>query len=370
MTTHPEGPMNDTPTSPQAERILLVGLRVAEREQFAHWAERNDVQVWFAGSTLEALRVFDEVRPTRLIVDTLVSGSGEQLARVIATATEGVRIVFISNHNVEAAYYSRPDGLANASHAFRPIDPEEIGGRVGTLPDAIGGIATRGDVSFECLADLFLAIFKQRGRGLLYLGTGATRKVIYFHDGRPSYATSMALDENFGHYLLRRGVINRVEFEWARKLQMREGIRQGDALVKIGVLTSTTLDEFLRDQVRMKLLNAFKLEHITYRYEPCLTLPGQLRYDFNVVSLLMDAAAHCGVIQTAEPDRTGEELWDALSDCLGTELSEFRTGEGSNEPSEGASTEGLRWLLGRVQQQEGDPVLDEASSQSVPNTTH
>ena len=361
---------NNTATSSAPERILLVGLRVAEREQFAHWAERNDVQVWFAGSTLEALRVFDEVRPTRLIVDTLVSGSGERLARVVAAATRGVRIIFISNHNVEAAYYSRPDGLPNASHAFRPIDPEELAGRSGSLPESIGGVPTRGDVSFECLADLFLAIFKQRGRGLLYLGNGAMRKVIYFQDGRPSYATSMALDENFGHFLLRRGVINRVEFEWARKLQMREGIRQGDALVKIGVLTDTTLDEYLQDQVRMKLLNAFKLEHIPYRYEPCLTLPGQLRYDFNVAALLMDAAAHCGVIENIEPDRTGEELWDALAECLGNELSELRAKRSEGEPVEAASTEGLRWLLGRVQPHRGAPVLVESNSQSITSTTH
>ncbi|MFT6399882.1 MAG: hypothetical protein ACJAYU_004652 [Bradymonadia bacterium] len=362
--------MNDNATSLPPARILLVGLRVAEREQFTHWAERNDVEVWFAGSTLEALRVFDEVRPTHLIVDTLVSGSGEQLARVVTAATRGVKVVFISNHNVEAAYYSRPDGLPNASHAFRPIDPEEIAGRVGIIPDTVGGIATRGDVSFEGLSDLFLAVFKQRGRGLLYLGTGAFRKVVYFHDGRPSYATSMALDENFGRYLLRRGVINRVEFEWARKLQMREGIRQGDALVKIGVLTTTTLDEYLRDQVRMKLLNAFKLEHIAYRYEPCLSLPGQLRYDFNVASLLMDAATHCGVVQATEPDRTGEELWDALADCLGNEISELRSPKGSIKQPERPSTEGLRWLLDRAKPNDQDPVLVHSSSQTAPLATH
>lgn len=369
MTTDSGVPMNDKTDSPSPERILLVGLRVAEREQFAHWAERNSVQVWFAGSTLEALRVFDEVRPTRLIVDTLVSGSGEQLARVVMAATRGIQIVFISNHNVEAAYYSNPEGLPNATHAYRPIDPEEIAGRPGEVPDDVRGIPTRGDVSFERLTDLFLAIFRTRGRGLLYLGAGAIRKVIYFHDGRPSYATSMALDENFGHYLLRRGVINRVEFEWARKLQMREGIRQGDALVKIGVLTPTTLDEFLRDQVRMKLLNAFKLEHIRYRYEPCLTLPGQLRYDFNVVSLLMEAATECGVVEEAEPDRTNDELWDALSECLGHEFIEHRSTPSSDStPREGASTAGLRWLLERAKpERSSDPSA--SSSQPVP-TTH
>lgn len=362
--------MDHTTDSHASERILLVGLSVAEREQFAHWAERNGVEVWFAGSALEALRVFDEVRPTRLIVDTLVSGSGEQLARVVAASTRGIRIIFISNHNVEAAYYSNPEGLPNASHAFRPIDPEELAGRSGEVPDEIRGIPTRGDVSFDRLTELFLSIFRTRGRGLLYLGSGAIRKVIYFHDGRPSYATSMALDENFGRYLLRRGVINRVEFEWARKLQMREGIRQGDALVKIGVLTPTTLDEYLRDQVRMKLLNAFKLEHIAYRYEPCLTLPGQLRYDFNVVSLLMDAAAHCGIVKEAEPDRTSDELWEALSDCLGHEFLEHRSARPTDTvPREGASTAGLRWLLERAEPQAArEPTL--SSTQSVPTITH
>lgn len=345
-----------TPINP--ERFLLVGLTPPEQEEFQHWAQRNGVDTWFAGCALEALRVFDDVRPTHMVVDTLLAkASCDQLAKVVATACPGVEIIFVSNHNVEAAYYSSRPDLPRSRHCFRPIDPEDLAGRSGAVDADVLGVPTRGKVSVERLAELFLAAFESRTSGALYLGTGAMRKVLYFDHGRPSYATSTVLDENFGHFLLRQGVISRLEFDWARKLQMREGVRQGDALVKIGVLNARRLEELLRDQVKMKILNAFKLEGIPYRFDACPTVPCRRRYAFNVVDLLVEALQVRGLpVDDSDSPSGFDAVYAALAAHLGTELAEHRKAtpahdDGAIDPELPA----LRWLLDRAGALHADP---------------
>lgn len=337
-----------TPTP--KERVLLVGLNGPEQEEFQNWAQRNAVEVWFAGCALEALRVFDDVRPTHLVIDTLVEkATCDQLARVVAAACPGVQIVFVSNHNVEAAYFSNRTDLPSSRHCFRPIDPEDIVGRPGELEERVCGVPTRGEITFERLAELFLGIFDARQSGALYVGEGAMRKVIYFNQGRPSYATSHVLDENFGHFLLRQGVISRLEFDWARRIQMREGVQQGDALVKIGVLTPGRLDELLQEQVRMKILNAFALEGVPYRFDESPSVPCRRRYGFNVVDLLVSAVTERGA-KAPDDSEPFDSVYRSLSTYLGPELAEHWGTTADREPAAGPELSALRWLLDRAGQ--------------------
>src|SRR5690606_41164005 len=82
-------------------------------------------------------------------------------------------------------------------------------------------------------------------------------------DHRPlhSFPTRRSSDLNFGQFLLRRDVITEVEYQWARRLQEQEGVRQGEALVKIGVLSRRALYRLLRAQIRQKIVNARSEEH-------------------------------------------------------------------------------------------------------------
>src|SRR5690606_12118325 len=105
-----------------------------------------------------------------------------------------------------------------------------------------------------------LATARATGRLELDRENGVWRH-IYFIDGRPVYAASELLSENFGQILLRRGVITEVEYQWARRLQEQEGVRQGEALVKIGVLSRRALYRLLRAQIRQKIVNARSEEH-------------------------------------------------------------------------------------------------------------
>ncbi len=145
-----------------------------------------------------------------------------------------------------------------------------------------------GDLSQTSLEELFLFMYHQRWTGKLDLNQEGTAKSIWFHDGAPVYCSSTILVENFGQFLLRNGRITDIEYAWARKIQMREGIRQGEALVKIGVLSHQDLFHLLREQIKEKIINAFGWDTGTYTL-----LQGEefvahtTRFNLNAIELLV-----------------------------------------------------------------------------------
>jgi tetratricopeptide (TPR) repeat protein len=148
------------------------------------------------------------------------------------------------------------------------LDPAALAQALGRLlpapPSSGPTLDERGRLSGQRLFGLLLVLLQHAWTGRLVLQSAGTEKTVFLDRGLPIYCSSNILSENFGQMLLRKGVISEIEYEWARKLQLREGIRQGEALVKIGVLNHRDLFGHLRDQIEQKIVNAFGWNDGTY----------------------------------------------------------------------------------------------------------
>lgn len=257
-----------------SHRILLVGLSTLERDALRAWFVARGHTVWYTDRAIGALRTFEEVTPDIVVIDSLCEGmDAERLAGTLRLAAPSLRVVFMGQHVLEAAWFTR-DGSFGA-YVHRPVDPEEILGRPETEGPTLGAFGHRGEADALGLCRLLAAAARAEIDGTLMLGHGAAKRIIHLRNGTPAWVDSRIVEENLGHMLLSWNVIDRVQFEWARRLQLNEGIRQGEALVKIGVITDAQLEAFLRRQVEQKLINAFSDTPIPWRFDEAIRGTGR-----------------------------------------------------------------------------------------------
>lgn len=248
-------------------RVLFVGVRDDERSWLKSWFTARGARAWFADRALSAMRVFEELEPDLVVIDTLLDDADPvRIARVFTAARPSCRVTFVGNHEVEHAYFSDVAALPGAGFAFRPLDAETFVG-ASNEPSALVGVAARDQADGFGLARVLFACERNAFTGCLYVGEGASRRVVHWREGAPIFVESMIPSENFGRLLMEWDIISRVEFEWARNLQLAEGIRQGEALIKIGVLTPESLQTHLRRQFGAKLANALQIAPLPYRIE-------------------------------------------------------------------------------------------------------
>lgn len=309
-------------------RVLFVGLPERERSWLKGWCTTHSYRAWFAQNALAALRVFEEVEAQRVVIDTLLSDSDAvRLAQVLQAASPSLEVVFLGNQSVEQSYYENAPQLRNVSFAHRPIEPESLVSVTEEPSEFVPGLQDRGSVDAAGLAGVLLRCLEHRANGTLYLGDGATRRVVHLREGVPVYVESRIASENFGRLLVEWGIATRVEIDWAQGMQLSEGIRQGEALVKIGVLDQERVVEYLQRQYVTKLTRAFACEPLTYRIDPGTSGVPASGPPVNVLKTAIEGLQRCG---TAGPEAwaehaqtpfvlsppSSESVQDTLSDVL------------------------------------------------------
>jgi CheY-like chemotaxis protein/tetratricopeptide (TPR) repeat protein len=133
--------------------------------------------------------------------------------------------------------------------------------------DEPGELPLSGALEEVDVTTLLLWALKRRWTGRLALESGGISKTIFLDSGLPVFCSSNILSENFGRLLLKRGIIHENDYERARELQLKERIRQGEALIRLGVLSAEALPGYLRDQVEEKLVNAVAWSGGSYALE-------------------------------------------------------------------------------------------------------
>jgi eukaryotic-like serine/threonine-protein kinase len=96
-------------------------------------------------------------------------------------------------------------------------------------------------------------------RRVLAQATGYSgRKELYFVGGKLAHIASSNASELLGEYLVRRGVITRVELDFALAVLPRYGGRMGDTLASLGLLPSLDVFRAIREQGRDRLIDLFQ----------------------------------------------------------------------------------------------------------------
>jgi curved DNA-binding protein CbpA len=151
-----------------------------------------------------------------------------------------------------------------------PTDPQGVYGEV-TLP--------------QLLYNVFRDIFT----GRLRLQRGRVTKEVFLLNGYPIFAESNVRSENLGYQLMLAGVMDEATHRRSIEIVNAERIRQGEALLRMGVLDREQLDVFLRRQVRERLLNCFGWTGASYGLTYDLGVASQQqRFEVNPLVLIFE----------------------------------------------------------------------------------
>jgi serine/threonine-protein kinase len=116
----------------------------------------------------------------------------------------------------------------------------------------------QGQLRAATLLPVVYDIVSRRETGVLHLWQRNRRKKIYFVDGKPEFVASTDKSELLGEHLVATGQCLRMEVEMALALLPKYGGRLGDALVGLGILRPVELFRAIGDQVRGRLMEAFR----------------------------------------------------------------------------------------------------------------
>ena len=90
------------------------------------------------------------------------------------------------------------------------------------------------------------------------VGWGATRKELYFDNGRLILVASSEPSELLGEHLVRQGAIDRIELETALNALPRYGGRLGDTLIGLGLVDPVEVFRAIQSQGRARVADTFR----------------------------------------------------------------------------------------------------------------
>jgi hypothetical protein len=127
-------------------------------------------------------------------------------------------------------------------------------------------ILIEGEISEHPVPALLNYLFDQEASGRLVMIQEGVNKTIYCIAGVPANVDSSMRDETLGRFLVKQGKITEEEYQKSVELMMGEGIQQGAALVKLGLLAPKELYKTVKEQNLQKLLTAFSFQEGQYRF--------------------------------------------------------------------------------------------------------
>ncbi|HBG46690.1 MAG TPA: hypothetical protein DDW94_06820 [Deltaproteobacteria bacterium] len=125
---------------------------------------------------------------------------------------------------------------------------------------------------------LHLIYLKKDDAAVLDIIKEPIKKRFFFRRGLPVAASSNILGEVLGRLLMQEGIISQKEYESSLEVVLKEKKRHGEVLISMGLITHQQLEEFLRLQLKRRLLKIFDWNDGSYRYMKT-TLPQNLPHN-------------------------------------------------------------------------------------------
>jgi hypothetical protein len=181
------------------------------------------------------------------------------------------------------------------------------------------------NVSAAALVTVLVNVIESEGTGVLFAegptesrrvlaqATGYSgRKELYFVSGKLAHIASSNASELLGEYLVRRGVITRVELDFALAVLPRYGGRMGDTLASLGLLPSLDVFRAIRDQGRDRLIDLFQWRTGTLTFYKDQTAPHiEFPLELELPSLILAG------LEAAEPGEATATAWrDRLDEVI------------------------------------------------------
>ena len=114
----------------------------------------------------------------------------------------------------------------------------------------------RGDLSATPLAEMLATIHRYRVPGIVSVTRDKRVRRLFLDEGFVLYAASNEKDQGLSSFLLKRGILDADSAREAEARQVREGLRMGQVLLQMGVVTPERLNTAIAGQIREIVLGA------------------------------------------------------------------------------------------------------------------
>jgi DNA-binding response OmpR family regulator len=284
--------MTQTEVGEMKQRILVVDGDPGSRRLVEMLLTGHDVDVIGAATDEEAYRRVLELGPDLLLVEVLVPRHGGlEFLRKIRTVRGGqdVPALVMSALCRDADVRKEAVGeLGALDFMKKPLSRDLLRGRLQSvlgeqeaesapgepLPFQGAEIYDRGSLTDVQSPVLFHGLAQNQTTGCLYLRHGASKKVVYFHDGSITFALSNQVRDTLGQHLAGRGKIDEETIKAALQAMRSEGKKMGEYLVQAGLLGLSEMHEAVRQNVLEKVLDVFTWQGGDFRLSSYKNPPG------------------------------------------------------------------------------------------------
>lgn len=125
-----------------------------------------------------------------------------------------------------------------------------------------------GEIKEATIPRLLNAYYEARHHGELKLKQGQVLKVVYFEAGQPVYAASNLSNERFAKFCARRGLLSSSDLQAVAALSKEEGVRTGEAMMRLGLLDADKRRQLVEEQVKEILWSTFSWTSGAYGFSP------------------------------------------------------------------------------------------------------
>jgi tetratricopeptide (TPR) repeat protein len=153
--------------------------------------------------------------------------------------------------------------------------------------------------------------------GVMTITGKGLRTVLYLSKGKPVFAEQGTIAETLGRLLVRKNLISEEDYArvitgMTRALEDDFQLRFGDMVVKMGLLSSESVQQALTEQVRAKVVRCLELEEATWVFVPREKLQVAGYFPCSVEPLVLEAARRLPPRRIDAILRPGEERYPKL----------------------------------------------------------
>ena len=123
-----------------------------------------------------------------------------------------------------------------------------------------------GSLAVTSLPRLLTALYQGQQTGELRLRRNEIVKVIAVHGGRPVFAASNLSSERFARFAVRKGRLPAEKLAFVQAEARRAGLRNGEAMVALGLLTEEERAELVVQQIKELIWSAFDWTEGEYQF--------------------------------------------------------------------------------------------------------
>jgi len=230
----------------------------------------------------EAIEKFEVERPDLVLLDILLPKiSGLEVCQRIKSSVEGEDTPVILMSAIYKSYkmqidarqkYKADDFIEKPFQISKLLakvqqivgEPEEeLGVPVAGAP---GQTIMEGNLEDKPFAFLVHDLYRSSETGILFLQRHDARKEVAFKESYPINVKSDLEEEFLGNFLVRKRRISLEQRNQALIKAQNEDVMIGAALIELGILTAEELQNFLKLQLREKLLEIFSWQSGQYQF--------------------------------------------------------------------------------------------------------